>query len=123
MVLIQTRQALATKEEIRETMQRSPYSVAENYLSVALRFFVAISGIYDPLTKSTKPHENITSKTKICLETDSEKHFQAAREAVKQETWKATGISGSMQYLQNLFNDNGQFLPSRQLNWASFGEK
>jgi hypothetical protein len=97
----------------------SSLSVVKNYLIIALRFFVATSGIYDPLTKSTNPPESITSETKLSLETDSDKHFKAAREAVKQETWTATGISGSMQYLQNLFQDHGQCLLSMQTNSAS----
>jgi hypothetical protein len=114
-ILVQTRYEL----EFHEETLCSPCSVVENYLVVALRFFVATSGIYDPLMKSTNPPESITSETKSSIESDSEKHFKMAREAVKQETWKATSISGSMQYLQNLFEDNGQCLTSWQTNSAS----
>jgi hypothetical protein len=115
LILIQTRQ----ERECRDMVSCSRYSAAENYLVVALRFFVATSGIYDPLTKSTNPAESITSETKVYLETDSDKHFKAAREAVKEETWKATGISGSTQYLQNLFQDDGLFLKSSRRNSTS----
>jgi hypothetical protein len=110
-ILVQTRHEFVTVY--------SPCSVAENDLIVALRFFVATSGIYDPLMKSTNLPESITSETKSSIEPDSEIHFKMARKAVKQETWKATGISGSMQYLQILYQDNGEALPPRQLNFES----
>jgi hypothetical protein len=108
LILIQTRQ----ERKFRDMASCSQYSAAEKYLVVALQFFVATSGTYDPLTKSKNSPESITSETKLSLATESDKHFKAAREAVKQEFWTATGISGSMQYLQNLFQDKKEALPS-----------
>lgn len=80
MILVQTQ-----KFALPETILCRPCLVAEDYLIVALRFFVATSRIYDPLIKSTIPAESINSETKLSLETDSDKLFKAAREAVKQE--------------------------------------
>jgi hypothetical protein len=112
LILVQTRYKLA----LHETTLCSPCSVADNYLVVALRFFVATSGMYDPLTIGTNSPEIMTSETKTSPELISEEHFKIAQKAVKQETWKSYGISGSMQYLQTLYQDNEEVLPPRRLN-------
>jgi hypothetical protein len=89
-----------------------PIRVAvRQYLSIALRFFVAGSGTYDPLTKIYPSGSQLLFKTE--QEKASDEHFRAAQEAVKQETWKSNGISSSMEYLQNLFPDMGEMIPER----------
>ncbi len=93
-------------EHIASSCRSSP---VREYLHLPLRLFVATSGIYDPLMKVYSLHDRL-----LFLKTDEEKalddDFRAAQDAVKQDCWKSNGVSSSVQYLQNLFQDKGESL-------------
>jgi hypothetical protein len=88
------------------------------YLYIALRLFVATSGVYDPLSADYSP-ENPFHATKTEVEKTSDQDFKAAQDAVRQGTWKSNGISGSMHYLQDLFDDTGDDLLARPTSLSS----
>lgn len=72
----------------------------KQYLYLPLRLFIATSGTLDPLTEKYPFGSHIKPE-------DSE----LAKQAVKHDRWKSNGISGSLQYLQTLFEDKGEALP------------
>jgi len=83
------------------------WSAVQQYLIIAVRLFVAITGSYDPLVKDYSAI-GVTSILKTVGEKASDENFKAAQIAVKQEIWNSNGIANSIQYLQNLFEDNGE---------------
>lgn len=121
------------RNEVTNFSQWSWQALAtRQYLCLALRLFAATSGTHDPLMKEYSPHD-IISILKTNDEKVREEDFTAAQDAVKQGNWKSRGISSSMQYLQNLFQDNGEFLigntagnnvqiddRNRESNWTRF---
>ena len=94
------------------------WSSVRQYLLVALRLFIATSGIYDPL-KNDYSLENLLLPSKSEVEKATDRYFKAAQDAVKQDSWKSKGISGSMQYLQDLFQDTGDDWPARPTSLRS----
>lgn len=84
------------------------WRAVQNYLSVALRLFIATSSHYDPLVRDYSVVYS-ASRLKTKEEYALDEHFKAAQVAVQQDTWKSNGIENSMQYLQNLFEDTEEF--------------
>jgi hypothetical protein len=98
--------------------QHARHSAIKEYLQIALRLFVATSGTYDPLMKSYSANDPLAFwKTKE--EKARDQNFKAAQQVVKQENWAFLGISGSMQFLRNLFQDSGEISPSSPSSPAS----
>ncbi|KAF4627878.1 hypothetical protein G7Y89_g10271 [Cudoniella acicularis] len=80
---------------------------ARRYLCLALKLFVATSSTYDPLMgdySSTTVGYFASSRTDSEVSLDQE--FIIAQEAAQQSSWKTTGFSSSLQYLQNIFEDS-----------------
>ena len=84
----------------------------KHYLHLAVRFFVASSGKFDPLALETNSSELDP------LEQRNEEEYEAAKIAVGHKNWEALGIKNSRMYLQRLFEDNGEPIESKQVDKA-----
>jgi len=91
--------------------KRTRHYAIKEYLHIALRLFAATSGTYDPLMKNYAANDPLAFlKTKE--EKTRDQNFKVAQQVVKQENWAFLSISGSMQFLRNLFQDKEEALPS-----------
>ncbi len=86
----------------------------KQYLHLVIRLFGASSGTYDPLIRDYI----ICSK-----ESDSSivEDFKAAQLSLHQYKWTSTGITGSVNYLKQLFEDKGECLRTTQTTLQSLG--
>ena len=75
---------------------------ASQYLHLALRLFVATSGNYDPLVRDYSTTVGWFASSRTDNEDSLDQEFIIAQEAVQQSSWKTTGISTSVQYLQEI---------------------
>jgi hypothetical protein len=98
-----------------ETSWQPQASAARQYLHLAVRLFVATSGTYDPLTKKYSPDDTDSLLRKKGDKKASDQDFKVAQITVKQDCWEASGVTGSVQYLQELFQDNGGFLIGKSI--------
>jgi hypothetical protein len=82
--------------------------VCREYLHLPVRLFIAMLGSYDPLvgapTFSNSPGEDV--------DRPHPQEYMSARLAVRQPDWQSRGISGSGDYLKELFEDYGGILES-----------
>jgi hypothetical protein len=85
-----------------ETFPPAPPSIKQ-YLHLAVRFFIASSGKFDPLACDLHPAED-----------EDREHYEAARLAVRQKEWKSLGIENSGDYLRKLFEDDGLPIERKQ---------
>jgi hypothetical protein len=100
--------------ESNSILESDPKGMAvKQYLLLPLRLFVAISGTYDPLNKHSSPNSPYES------ESHSDSDIKAAQHALKQDTWSSNGITSSIQYLQNIFEDSGAIVSAKATSQTS----
>jgi len=76
---------------------------SEEYLKLPVSLFIASSGTFDPLMDdSTRPE---VGGGEVGIEGQVPNYYTEARIAVGQNKWVTDGISGSADYLRNLFED------------------
>jgi hypothetical protein len=75
------------------------------YLHLAVRLFIAISGNFDPIVPDSSSEP--TSSTE---DNQEETNYGLARIAVRWLEWETLGIAGSAEYLRKLFEDVGDVL-------------
>ena len=68
---------------------------ANKYLHLAVRLFIGSSGAHDPLVQSFSSESNASD-------------YELAQRAIQQENWKMHGIGSSAEYLNQLFEDDGE---------------
>jgi hypothetical protein len=89
-------------------MSVSAFSGARQYLYLPLRLFNATSSLYDPLGWDLSLQSSSSSKEASLIE-----DVRRAKFATDQDNWKALGISSSVEYLNQLFDSDGETFLSR----------
>ncbi|CZR58151.1 uncharacterized protein PAC_08042 [Phialocephala subalpina] len=111
--------SLCIQNFVRQVLLQLPAGVrrenksngAQEYLHLALRLFLAYSRKYDPLSQKSQKDFGTTSMSEEDVLFDNE--ITVARMAVAYDSWKSVGIKSSKDYLNLLFEDEGQTLQLR----------
>jgi hypothetical protein len=102
----------------RALLQLKPESCTnvetKQYLHLVIRLFGASSGTYDPLIRN---HDTSSKEQDNSIAED----FKAAQLSLHQYKWTSTGITGSVNYLKQLFEDKGECLEPTQMTVQSLG--
>jgi hypothetical protein len=98
-------QSVVRKSLIRllDNVSPTPISI-KRYLHLAVRLFIASSGGHDPLSRKWDGPGPQASEEEI----SEAENFERAKLAVRQKDWDSLGIHSSAEYLQHLFEDDGQ---------------
>jgi hypothetical protein len=81
---------------------------AKQYLHLAVRLFVASSGIHDPLMRSFSAEpENLPDEEASRVE-----DYRLAQYASQQKEWASIGVLSSADYLKYIFEDDGKDMDS-----------
>lgn len=78
---------------------------ARQYLYLAIRLFIAVSGNYDPLVKNLTA--SLVSPSADNSRAVRYEHYERAQLAVQHLYWESKGIHSSADYLKQLFEDDG----------------
>lgn len=102
----------------RALLQLKPESGTDDetkqYLHLVIRLFGASSGPYDPLTRNYAISAKGEDKSMA-------EDFKAAQLSLHQYKWTSAGVSGSVHYLKQLFEDKGELLKQTQMTLQSLG--
>jgi hypothetical protein len=81
---------------------------AKQYLHLAVRLFIASSGIHDPLIRSFSAEaENLPDDEASRVE-----DYRLAQYASQQKKWPSIGVTSSADYLKYIFEDDGNNMDS-----------
>ncbi|KAF2806452.1 uncharacterized protein BDZ99DRAFT_95242 [Mytilinidion resinicola] len=95
---------ILNSEDYHKNIQRS--ISATQYLHIAVRLFIARSGLYDPLVPGSLDESLGADETTI-------HNYQAAQVAVNWSSWASHDIWNSGSFLRYLFEDKGGVLPTK----------
>jgi hypothetical protein len=91
-----------TRPSVVSTLGNRPDRRNQQYMHLGVRLFIAGSGTHDPLMRDYS-----ALPTSSGAEEKTNKNFQAAQEATRQDSWGGHGINSSADFLRTIFEDEG----------------